>query len=272
LSAIGFGIRAALNARLVRENRRAAARHQHGGNDTWIRLEGCLARLCQVIDLSRTGARLAVTSARSLPDTFTLILSKNSGGCRLARVKWRRGNEFGAEFINADSSVPRLPADAPRVNPTSASHLTVDARRSNSSPDARLIADASRAATPCKREGEKSENPISTRSVRTPAQQPHIGKPNGDLGSIGSDKAKSEADRQITSTSGRVDRPDQEKNNKNRMDLSRLQKKLGPKHVALIHALKDVDPESPHGRELASIIKSLDESCDSQRAIESINP
>jgi hypothetical protein len=43
------------------------------------------------------------------------------------------------------------------------------------------------------------------------------------------------------------------------MDLSRLQKKLGPDHAALIHALKDIDPETPDGQELASIIESLDE-------------
>jgi hypothetical protein len=62
--------------------------------------------------------------------------------------------------------------------------------------------------------------------------------------------------------SEQLDRADQKKNSKKTMDLSRLQNKLGPKHVALIHALKDVDPESPHGRELAAIIESLDGSCD----------
>ena len=46
------------------------------------------------------------------------------------------------------------------------------------------------------------------------------------------------------------------------MDLSWLQKKLGPDHVPLIHALKDVDPESPQGQELASIIESLDATSD----------
>ena len=39
-----------------------------------------------------------------------------------------------------------------------------------------------------------------------------------------------------------------------------MEKKLGPDHVALIDALKDLDPNSPHGQELASIIESLDES------------
>ena len=115
----------------VKENRRAAPRHRYDGGDTWIGPEGSLVRQCQVLDLSRTGVRLAVTNADSLPDTFTLILSKNSSG-RLVRVKWRRGTEVGAEFLTANSS--------------SASRLT---------------ADAPRAVKPCECERQKSENLVS---------------------------------------------------------------------------------------------------------------
>ena len=97
----------------VKENRRAAPRHRGDNNNAWIRLEGSLVRRCQVVDLSRTGVRLTVMNADSLPNTFTLILSKNTTG-RPARVKWRRGNEVGAEFFEA-SPGSRLTADAPRV-------------------------------------------------------------------------------------------------------------------------------------------------------------
>jgi len=75
-------------------------------------------------------------------------------------------------------------------------------------------------------------------------------------------EAKTEDCSKTTDLSEQLDRANQKKSSKKRMDLSRLQKKLGPDHVALIHALKDVDPESLHGQELASIIKSLDETCD----------
>jgi len=262
---MGFGLRA-LNAKFVRENRRSAPRHRYTGNDTWIRPEGSLSRLCQVLDLSRTGVRLALTSAHRLPDTFTLILSKNNGGCRLARVKWRRGTELGAEFIKVDSSsVSRLPADAPRANPSSASSLTVDAPRRNSSKT--MIADAPRAQKRREDAAQRSENLMATASLCNPVQEPDTGKLKVDLGSIAGSKAKSEAQRQTTDISGQVDRVEQEMKSKKRMDLSRLQKKLGPKHVALIDAVKDLDPESPHGRELASIIESLDETCGSQRTI-----
>jgi hypothetical protein len=265
---MGFGLRAALNARLVRENRRAAPRHQYVANETWIRLEGCLARLCQVLDHSRTGVRLALANAHSFPDTFTLILSKNSGGSRLARVKWCRGGELGAEFLNADlAAVSRSPADAPRTNLSSPSRSTVDARANNSSSASRLTTSAPGAVKPHNAEGEKAGNAMSSLSSRTPTQLSGIAKPKAALGSIGSDQMNSQADRQTTYDGGRVDRADQGKNSKKRMDLSRLQKKLGPKHVALLDALKDLDPESPNGRELASIIESLDKRGDSQRTI-----
>ena len=211
----------------VKENRRAAPRHRYDGNNTWVRLEGSLVRPCQVLDLSRTGVRLTVTNAHSLPNIFTLILSKNSGG-RPARVKWRRGTEVGAEFFTANSS--------------SASRVT---------------ADAPRAVKPRGGEGQKSESRMSTLSSQAQDQQQDVASLKADarrvVGSISDDKA--EACCRSTDLGEQLDRADQEKNSKKRMDLSRLQKKLGPEHVALIHVLKDVDPESPHGQELASIIE-----------------
>lgn len=82
------------------------------------------------------------------------------------------------------------------------------------------------------------------------------------MSNISSDKAKTEDCSKTTDLSEQLDRANEKKSSKKRMDLSRLQKRLGPDHVALIHALKDVDPESPYGQELTSIIESLDESCD----------
>lgn len=210
----------------VKENRRAAVRHRYDGNSTWIQLEGSLTRQCQILDLSRTGVRLKVTNAHSLPNIFTLVLSKNSGGCRPARVKWRRGNEVGAEFFKADSpSVSRSTADAPRVE-----------KRHEG-------------------EGQGSKGLLSTLSLHTQVQRP--------------DAAKSKADPRKVVALGRtaycseqLDRAGQEKNRENSVDFFRLQKKLGPDHVALIHALKDVDPESPHGRELALIIEGLNKTRD----------
>jgi hypothetical protein len=110
-------------------------------------------------------------------------------------------------------------------------------------------------------EGQKCESRMPTLGSQAQDQQQDIPNLKADartvVASNSNDKAKTEARCRITDQ--QLDRADQEKNIKKRMDLSRLQKKLGPDHAALIHALKDIDPESPHGRELASIIESLDE-------------
>jgi PilZ domain len=245
----------------VKENRRSAPRHRHDGADTWIRLGGSLVRQCQVLDLSRTGVRLTVPDAGSLPDTFTLILSKNSAG-RPARVRWRRGNEVGAEFFTPhSSSASRSAADA--ANPSSSSRLKPKALGTNSSRASRLAVDAPGAAKPLAVEAQKFESRWST--LRSQAQDqshdvPHLKADAPKVAcSSSNDQAKAEADLQITDRNEQVDRADQKKTGKKTIDLSRLQKKLGPDHVALIDALKYIDPESPHGRELASIIERLEE-------------
>jgi hypothetical protein len=68
------------------------------GAAAYIRLGSFAARPCTVLDLSETGVRILIDSAASIPAEFALVLSKNSQG-RRARVKWRRGNQIGAEFI-----------------------------------------------------------------------------------------------------------------------------------------------------------------------------
>jgi hypothetical protein len=112
---------------------------------------------------------------------------------------------------------------------------------------------------------------MSTFSSHAQAQEPDVAILKAAapevVSSISDNEARTEARCQITDPNEQLDQPDQKKSSKKKMDLSRLQKKLGPKHVALIHALKDVDPESPHGRELALIIDSLDKTHGSQRAI-----
>ena len=40
-----------------------------------------------------------------------------------------------------------------------------------------------------------------------------------------------------------------------------LEKKLGPEYVALVDGLKNVDPNSPEGAEISSILETLDDSC-----------
>jgi hypothetical protein len=41
-----------------------------------------------------------------------------------------------------------------------------------------------------------------------------------------------------------------------------LEKKLGPEYLALVNDLNNVDPTSPEGQEIESIIAPLDDSCE----------
>jgi hypothetical protein len=80
-----------------RDNRRSERRLTRG--QATIRLNGGFAsRPCTVLDLSDTGVRISVAGIEKIPDAFTLLQSQGSRG-RSARVKWRRGNQIGAEFV-----------------------------------------------------------------------------------------------------------------------------------------------------------------------------
>jgi len=108
---------------------------------------------------------------------------------------------------------------------------------------------------------------ICTLSLQAQGQQPDVAKLKADarkvVGTIGADRAKTQIYCQILDLS---DQADQENDSKKRMDISQkidlLQKKLGSDFVAVVHALDDVNPDSPDGQELSSIFGSLDESCE----------
>ena len=86
------------------------------------------------------------------------------------------------------------------------------------------------------------------------------------VGIIGADKGKTQSYCQVVDLLGRqLERADQEKNKKQTKALSQrinqLQKKLGTEFVVLENILEVIDLKSSDGREIASIIQSLNESC-----------
>ena len=68
-----------------------------------------------------------------------------------------------------------------------------------------------------------------------------------------------------TYSGGQLGQADQKKDKKKTKALwqriNQLQKKLGPEFDVLENILGDIDLKSPEGREIASIIQSLNESC-----------
>jgi hypothetical protein len=85
------------------------------------------------------------------------------------------------------------------------------------------------------------------------------------VGIIGADKDKTQAYCQTLDLARQLERADQEKDRKKITVLSekinQLQKLVGPEFLTLVNILKHLDLNSPDGREIASIIQSLNQSC-----------
>ena len=82
---------------------------------------------------------------------------------------------------------------------------------------------------------------------------------------ISGDKGKTQAYCQINDLGGQIGEANEDQDNKKAEALSQkvieLEKKLGPEYVALVDGLKNVDPNSPEGAEISSILETLDDSC-----------
>ena len=110
---------------------------------------------------------------------------------------------------------------------------------------------------------------ISTAQLYAQGQQPDAAKLKADARNVVSiitgDKAKSQTYCQVLDLSDEFDQVDRHKDPKKAEDLSQkvddLQKNLGPEYLALLEALKDVDPDSEDGREIVSTFAMLDQSC-----------
>jgi hypothetical protein len=110
---------------------------------------------------------------------------------------------------------------------------------------------------------------ISTASLNAEGQRQSVAKLKAGarnlVGIIGGDKAKTQAYCQILDLTAQLDRANQEKDSRKMKALSQkmdqLQKQLGPEFVGLVKGLNRIDLNSPDGREILSIIKTLDQSC-----------
>ena len=68
----------------------------------WLTLDGGFAkRPCTILDLSTSGARLAVSNSGKLGNKLALALTKDVGKLTPCRLVWQRGNEIGVEFVQA---------------------------------------------------------------------------------------------------------------------------------------------------------------------------
>jgi hypothetical protein len=101
-------------------------------------------------------------------------------------------------------------------------------------------------------------------------QQPNTAKLKADaqrvVSIIKGDKARAQVYCEINDLGEEIGEADQRMDDNKAEALSRqvteLEKKLGPEYFALANALNNVDPNSPEGRDIESILAPLDDSCD----------
>jgi hypothetical protein len=82
---------------------------------------------------------------------------------------------------------------------------------------------------------------------------------------ISSDKLKTQTYCEIADLSDQLDQADRQQDIKKAGEISQkmdeLEKKLGPEYTALVDGLQDVDPNSPDGQEIGSIVEKLYDLC-----------
>jgi PilZ domain len=73
------------------------------GSKVWIRLDdGFSVREGRLIDLSSGEIRILVKAPYDVAGLFSLLMTRDAAPGRRCRVKWRRGQEIGAEFVGAN--------------------------------------------------------------------------------------------------------------------------------------------------------------------------
>ena len=71
-----------------------------------LRDDDRLIASCELIDISRQGARFKIRTRAKVPDRFILVLSINIGPRRRCQVVWRDCPEIGVRFL-ANANVPK---------------------------------------------------------------------------------------------------------------------------------------------------------------------
>ena len=107
---------------------------------------------------------------------------------------------------------------------------------------------------------------ISTMPLFALAARPDLAKLKAEAQNVVSiikgDKAKTDVYCQINDLGEQIDGADQKKAEALSQQVIELEKKLGPEYSVLVNDLKNVDPNSPEGRDIDSILAPLDNSCD----------
>lgn len=90
----------------MRHNKRKERRRQIKHAGRIISVDGALSIRCIVLDISGSGARIAVENPADVPEEFILSLVDNARVSRLCQRVWRADHHLGIRFT-APESPPR---------------------------------------------------------------------------------------------------------------------------------------------------------------------
>jgi PilZ domain-containing protein len=79
-------------------NRRKSVRRAIGYKAKVVASDGSWTRDCRVLDVSQSGAKLAIDQPAELPSDFILALSERGAAMRRCHVVWTAEREIGVKF------------------------------------------------------------------------------------------------------------------------------------------------------------------------------
>jgi len=79
-------------------NRRRSVRRAIGYRARIVASDGSWTRDCRVLDVSQSGAKLAIDQPAELPSDFILALSERGAAMRRCHVVWTAEREIGVKF------------------------------------------------------------------------------------------------------------------------------------------------------------------------------
>jgi PilZ domain len=65
----------------------------------WIVISNQVTSECEVMDISRGGAKIALNGTSAIPARFELAVFPGDQKRRSCEVMWRRGNRLGIKFV-----------------------------------------------------------------------------------------------------------------------------------------------------------------------------
>jgi hypothetical protein len=81
------------------KDRRAATRRRIRWKALMLDPTGLPLGECTIVDVSSTGARLALRERTSLPEAFLLVMSRNGGVRRQCELTWYADKSAGVRFL-----------------------------------------------------------------------------------------------------------------------------------------------------------------------------